>query len=313
MSAIYVKPGDTVSSGKVIGLTGGQPGTKGAGHSYGPHLHYEFYKSTSSGPDDPHPTIDRYFRFGGRVTAKKKVTSQTGVMGQSGKPTAVLMAGTNDYGSPQSGAAGVKQAIKNLQEKGYNVVVVPPSEVGQTAEVSKQVQEVAKQMGATVRKGQYMKNDGTGTIPYAHLTKPSADAIAKEYKGATFVGDSNAQKIPGAKIAAVSQSASTIAGMINKQIASAGPAVQPQSQVQSVPQQSTAPQQMKPVQQYPNYNLQQNKTVVLPIVQGNGKQAPRVISSPSSGQKTVLMPGPSELQVLNSLYKTMLLTQLSSS
>lgn len=313
MSAIYVKPGDTVSSGKVIGLTGGQPGTKGAGHSYGPHLHYEFYKSTSSGPDDPHPTIDRYFRFGGRVTAKKKVTSQTGVMGTAGKPTAVLMAGTNDYGNAKGGAAGVKQAIKNLQEKGYNVVVVPPSEVGQTAEVSKQIQQVAAEMGATVRKGQYKPKDDSGAIGYAHLTQASADAIARDYKGATFVGDSNATMIPGAKIAATSQSASTIAGMINKEISPAGPAVKPQSQIQSVPQQTTTPQQMKPVQQYPTYNLQQNKTVVLPIVQGSGKQTPRVISSPSSGQKTVLMPGPSELQVLNSLYKTMLLTQLSSS
>ena len=37
MSEIYVKPGDTIQAGQVIGSTGGTPGTKGAGRSSGPH------------------------------------------------------------------------------------------------------------------------------------------------------------------------------------------------------------------------------------------------------------------------------------
>jgi murein DD-endopeptidase MepM/ murein hydrolase activator NlpD len=309
LSRASVSQGQKIEPGTLIGYSGGAEGAYGSGNSTGPHLHYE-YAPAGSGSVDPAAgnNDDKYFRFGGNVQVKPKVTSQTGVMGQSGRPTAVLMAGTNDYGSPQSGAAGVKQAIKALQDKGYNVVVVPPSEVGQTAEVSKQVQEVAKQMGATVRKGQYMQKDNSGAIPYAHLTKDSADAIAKEYKGATFVGDSNAQKIPGAKIAIPSMRASGIAAEINKQISSAGPAVQPQpqSQIQSVPQQSTTPQQ---VQQYPSYATVQQSVVLMPISQG--QQAPVVISSGSGGSQTVVMPSTPQSAVLNNLMKTMLLTNLS--
>jgi len=72
MSAIHVKPGDKVASGQVIGLTGGAPGTKGAGRSTGPHLHFEFYKNTTGPPTDPGPAMDKYFRFGGNIKVKKK-------------------------------------------------------------------------------------------------------------------------------------------------------------------------------------------------------------------------------------------------
>lgn len=41
LSKIIAKQGQTVKKGDVIGLSGGQPGTKGAGTSTGPHLHWE--------------------------------------------------------------------------------------------------------------------------------------------------------------------------------------------------------------------------------------------------------------------------------
>ena len=41
LSRMDVNTGDRVRAGQVIGLTGGQPGTPGAGHSFGPHLHWE--------------------------------------------------------------------------------------------------------------------------------------------------------------------------------------------------------------------------------------------------------------------------------
>ena len=42
LSDIDVKPGDKVNAGDIIGLSGGEPGTKGAGeYSTGPHLHFE--------------------------------------------------------------------------------------------------------------------------------------------------------------------------------------------------------------------------------------------------------------------------------
>jgi len=75
MSEIYVKPGDTVKSGQVIGATGGEKGTKGAGRSTGPHLHFEYYKTTKSGHTDPKPYADKYFRFGGDVKVTKPTPS----------------------------------------------------------------------------------------------------------------------------------------------------------------------------------------------------------------------------------------------
>ena len=48
----YVKEGDYVSQGQVIGLSGGMPGTPGAGrYSTGPHLHFEI--RLDNNPVDP--------------------------------------------------------------------------------------------------------------------------------------------------------------------------------------------------------------------------------------------------------------------
>lgn len=39
LSDVKVKVGDTIQQGQIIGLSGGQPGARGAGNSKGPHLH----------------------------------------------------------------------------------------------------------------------------------------------------------------------------------------------------------------------------------------------------------------------------------
>jgi len=326
LSKTSVSQGQKIEPGSLIGYSGGEAGAYGSGNSLGPHLHFE-YAPRGSGSVDPAQgnNDDKYFRFGGSIQVKPKVTSQTGVMGQTGKPTAVLMAGTNDYGSPQSGAAGVKQAIKELQDKGYNVVVVPPSDVGGPAAVSAAVEQAAKEMGATVRKAQYKPKDNSGAIGYAHLTDQSAKDIKNENPGATFIGDSNAQMISGAKIAMPGKSASEIAAAIRTQIPTAGPPARSQMVSQVAPAQTqVAPaqtqvstQQLQQMQQYPTYNSPQSSVVLIPMLMGGGNQSgssqqrPMVVSNGQGGQTTVMPSGPSQSQLLNSFLNTMIFTNLS--
>lgn len=159
--------------------------------------------------------------------------------------------------------------------------------------------------GAQVEKGTYSSSDPL------HLTQDSAKAIREKYKGAEFVGDSNAVRISGSELqgrrVVGSQTSAAVQYARNlPDIVSAQQQVTPQSQVQSVPQQATTPQQ---VQQYPSYATVQQSVVLMPISQG--QQVPVVISSGSGGSQTVVMPSTPQSAVLNNLMKTMLLTNLS--
>ena len=84
-----------------------------------------------------------------------------------------------------------------------------------------------------------------------------------------------------------------------------------QSQVQPTPSQIA---QSLMLEQYPTYNQQQSSTTIVPILMssgGGGQQRPIIISGGGGGGQTIMLPGPSGGQVLNSLLKTMLLTNLS--
>ena len=64
LSEIFVDPGQEVKPNDIIAKTGGDPGTRGAGRSSGPHLHLEYYPSTTARYADPYPVADKYFVFG---------------------------------------------------------------------------------------------------------------------------------------------------------------------------------------------------------------------------------------------------------
>ena len=68
MSKVAVSPGSVVTPGTLIGETGGQPGTPGAGPTTGPHLHFEYYPTRSGGPVDGSPFASSVFTVGGEVT-----------------------------------------------------------------------------------------------------------------------------------------------------------------------------------------------------------------------------------------------------
>ena len=96
-----------------------------------------------------------------------------------------------------------------------------------------------------------------------------------------------------------------------------------------IKQQKTIPPQVVPtsqppqqsIQQYPTYNQQQSSVTIMPIMmgggnQGGGGQQQKPVYIPvggGGGGGTVILPGPSEGQVVNSLVKTLLLTTLSGS
>lgn len=85
-----------------------------------------------------------------------------------------------------------------------------------------------------------------------------------------------------------------------------------ESQVEATSQQPVLPQQ---IQQYPDYNLPQSSVTLIPIMMGSpgsgSQQRPVIIAGSSGGGMTIMPPTP-EGQVLNSLFKTILLTNLSS-
>jgi len=90
-----------------------------------------------------------------------------------------------------------------------------------------------------------------------------------------------------------------------------------------IKQQKTIPPQVVPtpqqsIQQYPTYNQQQSSVTIMPIMMGGGQgggQQQKPVFIPvggGGGGGTVILPGPSEGAILNSLWKTMLLTNLSA-
>jgi murein DD-endopeptidase MepM/ murein hydrolase activator NlpD len=301
LSKISVSEGQQIEPGTIIGNVGS------TGRSTGPHVHFEV-RQGSKRLEIPTSEGDKYFRFGGNVKVKPKA----GVSG-AGAPTAVLMAGTNDYTNPNAGAAGVTKAIKELQAKGYNVVVVPPSEQGAYANVSKAVQGAATAAGAKIEKGQYNPNDGTR--PYTHLLPDSAKAIQSKYKDATFVGDSNAEFISGG-ISYRGKSSSFIADKIKTVV----PNVKPRPGIggpEADPKMLEMYQQglINQMSEYLSYNQAGGASVIMPILMGGGgrgQSKPVYIPVGGSGGGTVILPGPTEGQVVNSLMKTMLLTNLSA-
>lgn len=306
LSAITVKQGQKIEPGTLVGYSGGRPGAPGSGNSRGEHLHYEYLPAGGRAMD---PAMgnndDKYFRFGGNVKIKPKVKSQSGVMRQPGGKIAVVATGTNTSGDPEKVKKDTLQIINDLKRKGYTPIIVPPNESAYSAAYRASV-DAAKMGGAQVQTGTYSSSDPL------HLTMDSAKAIREKYKGAEFIGDSNAVRIAGGGNVEGRRMEGSQTSAAIQYARSLPDIIAAQSTVNPTSQQRITQQQMQQVQQYPSYNTQRTTTMIIPITQGSGSQVPKVISSPSSGQQTVIMPGPSEGQVLNSLFKKILLTNLSS-
>jgi len=135
------------------------------------------------------------------------ITQQTGSAQQK---IAVLAYGTNEWGRNKSYiVSATKKLIKGLMDKGYTVIVVPPSDklvvknnpkgsVVITAPYQG-VTTAAAEMGCRIDYGVYAPIDLLGN--YVHLTPSSARAIKNKYKPDIVVGDSNAALIRGGQSA----------------------------------------------------------------------------------------------------------------
>ena len=257
MSEINVSAGQEIKSGQVIGKTGGTPGTKGAGRSTGPHLHFEYYGSTGGGPMDPWPHMDKYFRFGGNVGVKKR----------DGAPPGTTPPATAPGTTPPATAPGTTPPA------------TPPKPTPTKQELSG--------MSTTQLKGML---DPTKT----GASNPSVFAASQE---ARTKGQESG--LTGEDLERAVMIASIQAKNVTPQVA---------------PTQTQDPIQQ--LQQYPTYNQQQSSTTIVPILMssgGGGQQRPQVISVPGAPGQTIVLPGPSTGQLVNSLFKTMLLTNLSAS
>ena len=327
LSELKVSQGQQIEPGTLIGLSGGEKGAYGSGNSTGPHLHFEYCGPNGGGSMDPAVggMDDKSFRFGGNITVKAKPNTGTAAPGAGG-PTLVIAAGTNNFGvsNTSSAEAALKRTIQAAQAKGYNVVYIPPNSEGEFATISKALSRVATQSGAKIETARY----GTGgRQERAHFAAGEADRIRQAYPGATFMGDSNAAGLAGGQrpgMAVDSQTMETIEGYARNlkpvsrdrrsQAAARRREMQAStSQVQPVQQQPVAPQQVSTYTEYNRPTTQVTTVLVTstpPAGGGSTKSSPPP-SYPSAGGQSQVAPFLSKNRVLNSLFSTALLTNLS--
>lgn len=94
LSRIDVSNGQQVTAGQVIGLTGGIPGTPGAGWSTGAHLHWEIRQGSNW--FDPRNLNPQPLTFGSEPTARKKGGNEMLMINKIGSnPVQWAIFGTN--------------------------------------------------------------------------------------------------------------------------------------------------------------------------------------------------------------------------
>ena len=325
LSKILVKQGQQIEPGTVIGNTGS------TGRSTGPHVHFEVRRG-GGGIQIPTSEGDKYFRFGGNVKVKPK----TGVSGAGSNPfvlelhadpnakgqktglipsntspdTAVsqaLVSSFGTYGKNYRGGLGVTNRGGNILESDMAL--------GAEANAKRIVEAMMKDPKrayhifaghADVTKGE---TGAAGEKEYNLKTAELVEKLAKAQKLNVMYHKSiiaNEASDPNSNLSRIKaiMDASKRPGIGG---AEADPKMLEMYKQGLINQMSN----------YPSYNQSGGgASVIMPIMMGGGgggQQRPVYIPvGGGGGGGTVIMPGPTEGQVVNSLMKTMLLTNLSA-
>jgi len=320
-----VKTGQMVEPGTVIGYVGT------TGRSTGDHLHFE-YAPPGQGSINSAPYADKYFRFGGNVKVKPKAGvsgagsnpfvlelhadpnakgQKTGLIPSNTSPdTAVsqaLVSSFGTYGKNFRGGLGVTNRGGNILESDMAL--------GAEANAKKIVEAMMKDPKrayhifaghADVTKGE---TGAAGEKEYNLKTAELVEKLAKAQKLNVMYHKSiiaNEASDPNSNLSRIKAIMDA-----SKRPGIGGPEADPK--MLEMYKQGLINQ----MSNYPSYNQPGGgASVIMPIMMGGGgggQQRPVYIPvGGGGGGGTVIMPGPTEGQVVNSLMKTMLLTNLSS-
>jgi murein DD-endopeptidase MepM/ murein hydrolase activator NlpD len=325
LSRINVTNGQQIEPGSVIGNTGS------TGRSTGPHIHFEVRRGNERLPI-PNSEGDNYFRFGGNIKVKPKAGvsgagsnpfvlelhadpnakgQKTGLIPSNTSPdTAVsqaLVSSFGTYGKNFRGGLGVTNRGGNILESDMAL--------GAEANAKRIVEAMMKDPKrayhifaghADVTKGE---TGAPGEKEYNLKTAELVEKLAKAQKLNVMYHKSiiaNEASDPNSNLSRIKAIMDA-----SKRPGIGGPDLTPEA---IAAYQSGMIQNL---QQYPSYNQLQQVTTIIPMMMspqgGGGQQKPVFIPVGGGGGGTVILPGPDEGQLVNSLMKTMLLTNLSAS
>ena len=317
-----VKVGEKVKAGQKIAKVADDGGNT--------HLHY-MRKDTKGNYIDPYPLL-KSSKSGVSQVQPKKEESKKDLQKQSqftkdggdqkikqGKENVVI------------GDSIAKGQMDATGKKGKAVVGASPDKVmgyinemnqngrikGNTVELSSGLANNVKDIENVQKQLESLKSMGAASVLLSGTAKSGnrkdqiqanneLAALAAKYPGFVKFGGGFT---PGADNVHPADAAA-----YNKQLTAMQAIAQPAPQAQVVP--AAAPPVPK-IQTYPSYNQPQSSVTVMPIMMGSqgggGQQRPVYIPvGGGGGGGTMIIPGPTEGQVVNSLMKTMLLTNLSA-